>query len=196
MGSAGFFAILVCTVISCSNHGDGEKSSAEKRKNAPEHTSGQETPATPRMTQAAALNPESVPIAALREFEAMPLRSRPPCSDTIESLRPILNDAAATRKQLSTVHSTENAATLLTNLAASMRTKRLRLATRTETSELQRISAELNAALGDLAESLQLAADALTANDQEAATKLTLRIENGVSNTRTSIERLIEECAS
>ncbi len=159
-----------------------------------ETTSPSEQPETKTPGPAVEVDPSSLPIQSLAELAHIELASQPPCSDTIETLRPTLESVASFRKQLAQATDVQTATRVLGKLSKDVRSRVPAIALRGETDELRRISAELTASIGDLAESIQAAADALMANDQEASANAIRRIENGVTNTRSSIERLIREC--
>ncbi len=175
-------AIALCALAGCST----------KDAKPAQTTSPSEEPET--RTPEAALDPSTLPTQSLAELARIELTSQPPCSDTIETLRPTLESVASFRKQLVEASDAQTAALVLGNLSKDVRSRVPAIAVRGETDELRRISAELTASVGDLADSIQAAADALTAKDQQASTNAIRRIDNGVSNTRSSIERLIREC--
>ncbi len=142
------------------------------------------------------LDPSYVPNDALEQLEGMALESFPPCIDTIATLKPALDSIAAFRKQLAEAATQASVVQLLTALSSELSSRVSSIATRSETDELRRISAELNASIADLAESLKGLSDAITAHDKQASAQASRRIQNGVTNTRSSIERLIDQCAS
>jgi hypothetical protein len=144
---------------------------------------------------AEALDRSYLPTAALANLEQLELDSQPPCSLTIESLRPALQSLADSREALETTTDKAAAVTLLSDLSASLAKHASGIENRSETDELKRFSAELRATLGDLAESLQLASIALSADDKPAAAANSRRIQNGVANTRSTIDGLIQQCA-
>tara|TARA_R110002096_G_scaffold143328_3_gene299226 strand:+ start:89247 stop:89834 length:588 start_codon:yes stop_codon:yes gene_type:complete len=153
-------------------------------------------PEAPQATQPArTLDPSYVPNEALEQLEGLTLESTLPCSDTIETLRPALESIASFRLKLVAATTEAEVVQLLTALSTELTQRLPSIATRSETDELRRISAELTASVGDLAESLKLASDAITAQDKQASAAMTRRLQNGVANTRSSIERLIEQCA-
>lgn len=141
------------------------------------------------------LDPSYVPSEALEQLEGLALESTPPCSDTIETLKPALESIASFRQKLVAATTEAEVVQLLTALSTELTQRLPSIASRSETDELRRISAELTASVGDLAESLKLASDAITAQDKQASAAMTRRLQNGVANTRSSIERLIEQCA-
>ena len=141
------------------------------------------------------IDPSYVPSEALAQLEGLALDSTPPCSDTIETLKPALESIAVFRHKLVAATTEAEVVQLLTALSTELSGRLPSIAARSETDELRRISAELTASIGDLAESLKLASDAITAQDRQASSSLTRRIQNGVANTRSSIERLIDQCA-
>ncbi|MCP4445939.1 MAG: hypothetical protein GY811_11425 [Myxococcales bacterium] len=137
-----------------------------------------------------------VPSEALQQLEGMALQSNPPCSDTIDTLTPALESIASNRARLDQATTAADVVQLLTTLSAELDSRLPSIEARSETDELRRISAELTASIGDLAESLKLASDAITAQDRQASGQVLRRIQNGVANARSSIERLIDQCAS
>ena len=137
-----------------------------------------------------------VPIDALEQLEGIALESFPPCSDTIDTLKPVLDSIASNRKKLKEATTEASVVQLLTALSTELTSRLPSIAARSESDELRRISAELSASIGDLAESLKLASDAITAQDKQASAQVIRRLQNGVANTRSSIERLIDQCAS
>jgi hypothetical protein len=141
------------------------------------------------------LDPSYVPTEALEQLEGLVLESTAPCSETIETLKPALESIARFRQKLVAATTEAEVVQLLTALSTELTQRLPSIAARSETDELRRISAELTASLGDLAESLKLASDAITAQDRQASASMTRRLQNGVANTRSSIERLIEQCA-
>lgn len=145
-------------------------------------------PATP-------LDPRWVPTEALAALQGIELNAEAPCSLTIDTLRPALESIADYQKKLASATSEETAIQLLAQLSDDLRARLPTIAARTENDERRRISAELSAALGDLAESLQLASEAIRNHDKSAATTTMRRIYNGIANTRSSVEGLIEQCA-
>lgn len=143
----------------------------------------------------APLDPSFLPTDALAPLHGMNLDSEPPCSLTIDTLRPALKSVAEHQEKLAAATSEATAIRLLNDLSSDLRARLPAIQPRTESDELRRISAELSASLGDLAESLQLASDALGNHDTSAAATTLRRIHNGVANTRSSVEGLIEQCA-
>jgi len=141
------------------------------------------------------LDPSYVPTDALEQLDGLALESAAPCSDTIETLKPALESIAMFRVKLVAATTEAEVVQLLTALSTELTERLPSIAARSETDELRRISAELTASLGDLAESLKLTSDAITAQDKQASANMTRRIQNGVANTRSSIERLIDQCA-
>jgi hypothetical protein len=141
------------------------------------------------------LDPSYVPIDALEQLDDLALDSAAPCNDTIETLKPALESIAMFRGKLVAATTEAEVVQLLTALSTELTERLPSIAARSETDELRRISAELTASLGDLAESLKLTSDAITAQDKQASANMTRRIQNGVANTRSSIERLIDQCA-
>lgn len=143
---------------------------------------------------AEALDRSYLPMAALAELDQLELDSQPPCSLTIDSLRPGLQGLADARKALDAATDKAMAVTLLSDLSASLAKHGSAIEARNETDELRRVSAELGATIGDLAESLQLASNALSADDKPASAANLRRIQNGVANTRSTIDALIHQC--
>lgn len=157
-------------------------------------------PQTPSTVEAAPktvrpLDPHFVPNEVLEGLEGMNLESSAPCSETLRTLKPVLNSIAEARAELAGATTEAEVIRLLGALSSDLNARLPLLAKRNETDELQRISAELVASVGDLAESLTLASEAIVAQDKEASSKVTMRLQNGVTNTRSSIERLIDQCA-
>ncbi len=148
----------------------------------------------PKATPPRPLDPSYVPIDALEQLDGLALESTPPCSDTIETLKPALESIAMFREKLASATTEAEVVQLLTALSTELTERQPSIASRSETDELRRISAELTASIGDLAESLKLASDAITAQDKQASATTTRRLQNGVANTRSSIERLIDQC--
>ena len=142
------------------------------------------------------IDPSVLPLEALEQLEGINLAAQAPCSSTIQTLRPALESIAKHRKQLAAATTEAAAVSLLTALSAELATLLPAITPRAETDELRRISAEVIASMGDLAESLRLANEALSAQDRQASASVIRRIQNGVTNTRSSIERLIDQCAS
>jgi len=137
-----------------------------------------------------------LPHTALQPLETLLLESQAPCLETIESIRPILASIASYRTKLIAATSNEKAVKLLHALSTELSGEIDNIVSRNETDEMKRISDELSASIGDLAESIKLSGDALSAQNKQASASVLRRIQNGVDNTRSSIERLIEQCAS
>lgn len=62
--------------------------------------------------------------------------------------------------------------------------------------ELRRVAAELNAAVRDLVETLQLLADRLPGKDMLAIEQARARLRNAAGNFETSVRTLVSECAA
>lgn len=179
--------LLSVTIAACKDSGDADKAEPA----APAYDA-----ASPAIVQPARpLDPSLVPTEALAQLQGIDLDAEPPCSLTIDTLRPALESIASGQQKLAAATDEATAVALLTALSAELRSRLPAVAPRNETDELRRISAELSASLGDLAESLRLAAEALTARDKQAAAANLRRIDNGVANTRSSVEGLIRQCA-
>jgi hypothetical protein len=177
--------MLALATSGCSKKDTDAAPATEATKTAPE-------------TKAAAveaLDRSYLPTAALTALELLELDSQPPCSLTIDSLRPALEGLAEGRRALDAAEDKAAAVTLLSDLSAALAKQSAALSTRDETDELRRISAELTATIGDLAESLQLASNALSAADKPGAAANLRRIQNGVDNTRSTIDALIQQCS-
>lgn len=187
--TCGFRAFVASAFLFGAGCGKGDANGEKNQANVPA-----ETPTTVAETKAPPLDPSFVPSEALEQLEGMALESLPPCSDTIDTLRPALDSTAEFRKKLAEATTEASAVQLLTALSTELSSRLPSIAARSETDELRRISAELSASIGDLAESIKLASDAIAAQDKQASAQVIRRIQNGVANTRSSIERLIEQC--
>jgi hypothetical protein len=144
---------------------------------------------------AQALDRSYLPNAHLADLETLALDAEPPCSQTIDSLRPILRGLAETRKALEAAKDTATAVTLLSDASSALSKQSASVATDTEMDELRRLRAELLATLGDLADALQKSSIALSAANKPAADENLRRIQNGVQNTRSTIDALVQLCA-
>ena len=136
-----------------------------------------------------------VPSEILASLEEIELVSEAPCSLAIDSLRPALGVLANLRKALDRATESGQAVALLQEAAASLREHTRAIPARKESDELRRLRAELVATLGDLATGLDESRAALKANNQSAADANHRRIQNGVQNTRTTIQAVINQCA-
>jgi hypothetical protein len=143
-----------------------------------------------------ALDRSYLPSAHLAELDSLALDAAPPCSLTIDSLRPVLAGLATTRKALDAATDKATAVTLLSDASAALSEQSAALAPGSETDELRRLRAELLATLGDLADGLQKSSNALSAANKPAADETLRRIQNGVQNTRSTIDALVQLCAS
>lgn len=137
-----------------------------------------------------------LPSAHLAELDTLALDAAPPCSLTIDSLRPVLAGLAKTRNALDAARDKATAVTLLSDASAALSKQSAALAPGSETDELRRLRAELLATLGDLADGLQKSSNALSAANKPAADETLRRIQNGVQNTRSTIDALVQLCAN
>ena len=160
---------------------------AERKNNEPAAATTP-TPAKP-------LDRTLVPSEILAGLEEIELKSESPCSLAIDSLRPALAALAELRKALDLATESGQAVTLLRDAAATLRGHTRAIPARTESDELRRIRAELVATLGDLAEGLDEASAALKADNKAVADANHRRIQNGVQNTRSTIQAAINQCA-
>lgn len=141
------------------------------------------------------LDPSYLPTDLLAQLETLNLETQPPCSLGVDSLRPLLTSLADSRKSLAAATDKATAVALLSDASAALSTQSAGIAQLTETDELRRTRSELIASIGDLAESLQLSSIALSTDDKSAAANNLRRIQNGVQNTRSTIDDLIQQCA-
>lgn len=142
------------------------------------------------------VDPSLLPVAALLELNSLPLHTETPCSKTIETLRPVLDQLAQHRANLEKLTTQQQAIKELGSLAATLRSSVETIEPRKESPELRRISAELVASITDLAESTELLAKALGAQDKQAAANTMRRIKNGIGNIQISVKGLVAQCAS
>ncbi len=136
-----------------------------------------------------------IPIEVLTQLEGISLTSNPPCTESLESLKPLLTAISAGTHRLAKADNLSSVAKTLAALSDNLSVLGQKIVPRTESEELRRISAEVLATMTDLAESLKLASDAAVQNNKQGAGAATRRLQNGVANTRSAIEGLANQCA-
>ncbi len=136
-----------------------------------------------------------VPVAVLTELEGISLTSNPPCTESLESLRPLLTAISAGTRSLTKADNLSSVGNTLVTLSDNLSVLAKKIVPRAESEELRRVSEELLATMTDLAESLKLASDAALQNNKPGANAATRRLQNGVANTRSAIEGLANQCA-
>ncbi len=137
-----------------------------------------------------------LPSKILAELESLELQGSPHCSATIEGLRGTLKDLASTRQALDVAANKGSAVTLLRDAATTLSKNTSKIAGLKGSDEEQRISAELTATLGDLAESLDEASKALAGDDRPGSDANHLRTANAVHNTLAAIDALLQQCST
>ncbi len=181
------FAALLVGLVLHSGCGKTEDDAAAKSS---------EQKGTSKAAEPEALDRSYLPNAFLSDLETLALDTEAPCSGAIDSLRPVLAELAKTRKALEAAADKATAVALLSDASAALSKQSAAIAPGSETDELRRLRAELLATLGDLADSLQGASNALSAANKPAADENLRRIQNGVQNTRSTIDALVQLCAS
>ncbi|MBL4636792.1 MAG: hypothetical protein JKY56_23275 [Kofleriaceae bacterium] len=136
-----------------------------------------------------------VPIDVLTELEGISLTSNSPCTESLESLKPLLAAISAGTQSLAKADSLSSVGETLATLSDKLSVLATKIIPRAESEELRRISAEVLATMTDLAESLKLASDAALKRNKQEAGAATRRLQNGVANTRSAIEGLANQCA-
>ena len=189
---------LSLSTAGCSS--DKEEPTAPAPAAKPEGTA---TPA-PEPVQAAApsvdFDPATVPLQALSDLAAIELELGAGCATLLPHLQGSLTIVRDATGAMAELPGTEEARTALGALADGLHARAKDITgpaseIGSQRGEVDRLADELRSSLLDLAESTRLLGDAIVNGDTAAIAAMHRRIDNGVQNTQSSVERLSVECA-